>query len=72
MIAGKTLKEVVEHLNGGSTSFMKIRLFDDNTKKPLNSEKILASDKLDLLEVTTVSVNDLFMTYDIRVRKLKS
>lgn len=68
----KTLKEVLSNINGGNVGFMGVRLFSDNTNKLLpNSDKILASDQLDKFEVVTMSVNELFMTYDIRVKLIK-
>lgn len=67
----KTLKEVVEHFKSGPGSF-KIRLFNDADNKLLSSsDKILASDKLDKFEVTTISMNELFMTYDLRIKAIK-
>ena len=67
----KTLKEVVEHFKQGPES-LKIRLFNDADNKLLSSsDKILASNKLDRFEVTMISVNELFMTYDIRIKPIK-
>lgn len=64
-----TLKEVAEHFKNCN---LKIRLFNDKDGKLLkSSDRILASDKLDRFEATQVSLNELFMTYDVRIKVIK-
>lgn len=66
-----TLKEVVEHFKNCN---LKLRLFDDSTNQKISDDKqqrILSSEKLDKFEVTQVSLNELFMTYDIRIKAIK-